>query len=1140
MTSRAFGGRAVAAVVGAVAWVVAIGAWAFGLRAADGGLEFFEQRVRPVLAEHCAGCHGSGLGQPKGGLRLDGKAGWEKGGANGPAIVPGKPAESLLVRAVRREPGVKAMPPEGEGRRPLSAEEARALEEWVAMGAPDPRDERPLVKGGDPGRHWAFQRPRPPVRPAVRDLAWPRGDLDFHVLAGLERQGLRPMSEADRRTWMRRVTFDLTGLPPTMEEVEGFEKDIHDGAHERVVDRLLASPRFGERWGRWWLDVARYADSKGYVFEEERRYAYSHTYRDWVVRAFNRDLGYDRFLMEQIAGDRLATPEDPWPMAALGFLTLGRRFLNNQNDIIDDRIDVVFRGTQALTVGCARCHDHKSDPIPTTDYYGLHGVFASSEEPGEKPLLGPNPNPHRAAEYEVEKKKRERELADYRAEQTAGVLRRLRERVGEQMLTAEETRSLDGSATESAARQRSLDPGLISAWKDYLGRSRGEPRGVFMAWHAMAGLGTNDFAGAARRKLEEWSGASGAGVNEWVMKALVETAPTNMAAVAAAYGRAFGRADKAWDEAREEAKKAGKPGPAALSDAAAEALRVVLHGAESPIVTATRDINRYFEVAVAQKSRALARKVEELDATHPGAPLRAMAILDKAVAVEPVVFKRGNPGSHGPRVPRQFLSAVAVPGAAPFKDGSGRLELARLIASPDNPLTARVFVNRVWGQLVGQPLVSAVADFGTRTEPPLNPALLDHLAVGFVRDGWSMKALARRIVLSATYRQASGPGSPAEMAVVFERNVAIDPANAWNWRMNRKRMDFEGLRDAILFASGRLDHAIGGQPVAMFESMDSPRRTLYGFIDRQNLPGILRSFDFANPDTSVARRFQTTVPQQSLFMLNHGFVAESARAAARASAGSLKGDGDEASARVRALYRALFQRMPDAEELRAGLMFVAGQGRVEPERRPAATWSQGTGRWAAAAGRVEGFAPFKVYKDKDARWQSEDAFPAKGKAGHAFLKARGGHPGRDESVAVVRRWTAPVACDVEVDGEVSHPSEKGDGVEAVVVSSRRGVLGRWAVQHGRARAAVESFRVERGEVIDFVVMPRQSDDSDSFEWSPVVRETPEAGVGAAGIGVRSWEVARDFRGPATDPAPLDAWARYAQVLLAANEFVFID
>ena len=1126
MQTHGWTARIAGILAGCLAWCAAA--------ANDPGTEFFENRVRPVLAEHCLGCHGAGVGQPKGGLRLDTRAGRNKGGANGPVIAPGKASESPLIKAIRREKGVEPMPPEGDGRRPLNLSERAALEEWVAMGAPSPADAQPSLKGTDPARHWAFQRPVLPPVPAVRDHGWPRAALDLHVLAGLERHGLKPSPEADGRTWLRRVTFDLTGLPPTMDEMDSFLGDAPENAHERAVDRLLASPRFGERWGRWWLDVARYADSKGYVFEEERRYAYSHTYRDWVVRALNRDLPYDRFLMEQIAGDRMTTAGDPWPMAALGFLTLGRRFLNNPNDIIDDRIDVVFRGTQALTVGCARCHDHKSDPIPTADYYALHGVFASSEEPGEKPLLGPNPNPHRAAEYEAERRKREKDLADYRAEQTALVLKKLRERIGDELLTAQEAAALDGSATEALARGRSLDPGLISAWKDYLASSRSNGDGPWGPWHALASLGTNDFAAQARRRIEAWNAEGSAKANPWVLEALREVAPTNMTSVAAAYGRAFARADKAWNDARDEARKAGKPEPESLGDSPAEALRRVLHGPSSPILAATRDINRFFETSVAQKSRAMVRKVEELDATHPGAPLRAMALVDKAQPVEPVVFKRGNPGSHGPKVQRKFLTALPLPGSAPFKDGSGRLEMARLIASEENPLTARVMVNRVWGQLVGQPMVTAVSDFGTRTEPPLNPALLDHLAVRFMQQGWSTKTLVRDIVLSATYRQASGPRDSDGASSAFQANAAIDPANAWHWRMNRKRMDFEGLHDSILFAAGTLDEAIGGQPVDMFDSMESRRRTLYGFIDRQNLPGVLRSFDFANPDTTVARRFQTTVPQQALFMLNNKFVGEAARAAAIAA------NARDDAARIRALYRAFFQRDPDADEVRAGRVFVASQSAVVPEPRPAATWAFGTGRWVSRTGRLEDFMPFKVFKEKDGRWQASGEFPAKDSSAYASLKAKGGHPGRDNAAAVVRRWTAPTSADVTITGDINHPSEAGDGVDALVVSSRRGVLGRWHVHHGIASTAVQAFRVERGEVVDFVVLPGATDHSDSFDWAPVVRMTGTGEGAMALMGPRSWEAARDFRGPTKDAPALDAWGRYAQVLLSSNEFVFID
>jgi hypothetical protein len=1097
-------------------------------------VEYFEKSIRPILIDHCYPCHSAPSGKTKGGLRLDIRSGWEKGGANGPAIVPGKPAESLLISAVRgTAKDLEQMPPKGDGRSFLTPAQIGALEEWIQLGAPDPRVDAAATTLPDPARHWAFQRPVDPPRPKVQAGNWPRQDLDFHVLAQLEAHQLTPAPEASPRTLLRRITHDLTGLPPTAAEMAEFLSDARPDAYDRAVDRLLASPRYGERWGRWWLDVARYADSKGYVFEEERRYAYAYTYRDWVVRAFNRDLPYDRFLQEQIAGDKLATPEDPWPMAAMGFLTLGRRFLNNEADIIDDRIDVVFRGTQGLTVGCARCHDHKSDPIPTADYYSLYGVFASSHEPGEKPFLSANPNPHAAAAYEVERANREKELADYRAEKTEEVLKRLRDKAGDYLLCAQETLTADGSKTEGVARERKLDPGMVAAWKRRLENARKEPHPVLSLWNRVASIGTNNFPAGIQTLLGEPTPKPEA-ANPALLTALKSEPPTSLAEAAQRFSKALNIADKAWQDAREEARKAGKPEPQTLADAAQEPLRAFLHGPDSPIREALGDINRFFDTPVAQKTRALRRKADELDATHPGAPLRAMALLDKGQPVDPVIFKRGNPGNRGPAVPRQFLGILEGSGRQPFKDGSGRLELARALTRPENPLTARVLVNRVWGRHFGTPLVKTPADFGIRTEPAANPALLDHLAVRFMESNWSFKQLHREILLSATYRQASDPGDSKSMHATFARNQSIDPGNQWNWRMNRKRFDFEALRDSLLLVTEGLDGTIGGQPVAMFEDKSTPRRTLYGYIDRQNLPGILRSFDFASPDTTSAMRFQTTVPQQALFMMNNEFLLELARTATT-RAGFTAATTDEA--RARWLHRQFFQRDPDRDETRLALAFVKSQKDVQPTPRPAASWTYGTARFDAATARVTDFKPFPKFKDN--RWQITGKYPAEGEAGHAALTPKGGHPGGSQNFSVTRRWTAPADLTIAVSGELNHPGKAGDGVRARIVSNRQGVIAEWKALSTTIPTGVDRIAVSAGEVLDFIVDIVESDNTDSFEWAPVL-VAQATDRNANGMPPRSWDCARDFRGPTRDPDPLGPWGKYAQVLLSSNEFVFVD
>src|SRR5262245_422694 len=363
-------------------------------------VEFFESKVRPVLAEHCFSCHGPE--KQRADVRLDARAHLVKPRDEGPIVVPGQPEKSALVRAIRHTGDIK-MPPKGK----LNSQQIDDLTNWIKLGAVWPATKSTSQDAGSSRKHWAFRPVRQPALPNVRNQDWARTAIDRFILDKLEAKGLTPNPPADPRTLLRRLYFDLIGLPPTAHEVEEFildcgfsnsdfnqskianQKSKMQEAVDRVVDRLLHSPQFGERWGRYWLDVARYADSKGYVFQEERRYPYAYTYRDYVVNAFNRDLPFDKFILEQLAADRLVANKqaEPKTQAAMGFLTLGRRFLNNVHDIIDDRIDVVTRGLMGLTVQCARCHDHKYDPIPSKDYYSLYGVFASSMEPKDLPLI---------------------------------------------------------------------------------------------------------------------------------------------------------------------------------------------------------------------------------------------------------------------------------------------------------------------------------------------------------------------------------------------------------------------------------------------------------------------------------------------------------------------------------------------------------------------------------------------------------------------------------------------------------------------------------------------------------------------------------------------------------------------------------
>ncbi|MDR3636613.1 MAG: DUF1549 and DUF1553 domain-containing protein [Isosphaeraceae bacterium] len=922
--------------------------------------------------------------------------------------------------------------------------------------------------------------------------------------------GRRP-APAPRRTLIRRATLDLTGLPPTPAEVAAFEADPAPDAFAKVVDRLLASPRYGERWGRHWLDVARYADTKGYVFQQERRYPYSYTYRDYVVRAFNDDKPYDRFVIEQIAADRLPAQGDNRALAALGFLTVGRRFLNVNEDIIDDRIDVVTRGLLGLTVVCARCHDHKYDPIPTDDYYSLSGVFASSDEPADLPVLdGAAPRPE-TVEFERAVAVRRKEQDDYIAKLAGEAEADVRGRMDAYLRAAFEL-GFNGKNPkfDERAKADGLPPGrlryFMERWQARLAATARSHDPILSPWHAFAALAADTFpakAAEVSKTLAEPADAKPK-PNPIVAQAFAEKTPASMAEVVARYGALFGQTEARWREA-------SKAGAKALPEPDWEALRLVLYAPDGPLAFATEKRPPWLSGDEHNHLQALAKQVDELQVMHPGAPARAMVMTDRPNPVEPHVLIRGNPGRPGKAVPRRFVKLLSASDRKPFQAGSGRLELAQAIVRPDNPLTPRVLVNRVWSWHFGQGLVDSPSDFGLRCEPPANPALLDYLAAAFVRDGWSIKSLHRRIMLSSVYQQ-----SGENVAAYAER----DPQNRLLWKFNRQRLDFEAMRDSLLAVSGRLDATMGGRAVSITEPPFSSRRTLYGLIDRQNLDGMFRSFDFASPDATSPRRFVTTVPQQALFLMNSPFVIEQSRDLAAFAQAA----GSDSTSRIRALYFRLFGRAPSPAETALALEFVDRQGGQET---PAPNWQYGYGTLDESAQRVTRFEPFAHWTGS--LWQPGPTVPLP-QVNYVQLSAEGGHTGPDASHAAIRRWTARGDGVVAIEGSLRHDNPQGDGVRGRIVSSRSGVLGTWVAHHGRVETRVDHVEVRKGETIDFVADCRADDGFDSFAWSPVVRALSPTPA--------SWSAKDDFQGPG--PRPLGPWEEYAQVLLLTNEFMFVD
>jgi len=663
-------------------------------------LQFFESEVRPLLTDHCYECHAGESRILRGGLRLDHRAGWLRGGDSGPAIVPGDPQNSLLMQAVRYES--MEMPPAGR----LSEQQTAVLGEWIRRGAPDPRLEAPPAKlqpvDWDAARkHWAFQPIPDAEPPAESDPLWSKNPIDRFVRARLRQAGMEPAVAADRRTLIRRATFDLTGLPPTPEETAAFIADPAEDAFDRVVDRLLSSPAYGERWGRHWLDLVRYATTNG--ADENHGLPEAWRYRDWVIRSLNVDLPMDQFIVQQLAGDLLPVPEDEQAagdlLTATGLLVLGPKMLAEQDkekmliDIADEQVDTISRTMLGLTLSCARCHDHKFDPLSARDYYALAGIFYSTRTMQNRDFVS----------KWMERPLPSREVTERRRQ-----------------------------------HQQRID--------------------------------------AVKSELEQL-------------------------------------------------KVAGQKELAAARQAELEKLQ--------------KELPQYAMVMAAEEGERCNLPVH-LRGNHlkPG----------------PDLVPRGMPS---------ILTEVA-PADSISGDESGRLQLARWLVSPQQPLTARVMVNRLWMWHFGRPLMRSPSNWGLQAEAPSHPELLDWLARELMRRGWSLKSMHRLVLSSRTWQMSS-----VQRADYQE----LDPENRLLWRQNRRRLEAEEVRDAVLLTGGGLDRTSGG----MAGSVDAPRRAIYLPIDRAALYEMFSTFDYVETAGHIEQRPATTVPNQALFLLNSSLVHEQSR-----------------------------------------------------------------------------------------------------------------------------------------------------------------------------------------------------------------------------------------------------------------------
>ena len=935
--------------------------------------DFFEGKIRPVLEENCYKCHSIEKGKSKGNLTLDTKPGWEKGGDSGPAIVPGNVEKSPLYTALTYKDKDLQMPPSSSGGK-LGDAQIADIAAWIKMGAPDPRvDVKKSKRTGltDSARgHWAYGPVTKPAVPINKNQQWCRTPIDCFILQKLEAAGMLPSPDAERETLLRRVSLDLTGLPPTYAEVESFMSDASPNAYEKVVDRLLASPAYGERWGRHWLDTARYADTVGGPRNANRggqyRYPDAWTYRDYVVRSFNEDKPYTEFVTEQLAADLIpgVQPNDS-RLAALGFITVGERF-RNQNDVINDRIDTVSKGFLSLTVACARCHDHMFDPIPTKDYYALHGVFSSITEPSEKPLIGMKSTPQQRQDFEKKYVALIKNLGNRYYDIVGRDLAEFYRVPGPYIRAAFTNGGKKGNKGNDEQKdlvaQYKLDPELVqllgrgiqrnpSVWGPLASFKNG---GNGLKFRKMTPMAATVAAGRLEAKLGDkgaklgamMSERAGAGTNPLVEKALTDAQPKSFDAAIEVYAQLFtslSAKTKAFIPTMKGATSITVPG---YDDNLVDLLRGPFEVVPAPMIS-----QDWIEGAVQGWPQKLAGRaglnfseINLLEISHPGAPAHAMIVKDKASPVNSPVFIRGQQESKGAIVPRGFLEILS-PGhkSVEFSKGSGRLELAQCIASKENPLTARAIVNRVWMHHFGEGFVRTPDDLGTMSEKPSHPELIDYLANWFMNDGgWSLKRLHKFIVMSRVFQESSHTRPEYEV---------IDPANRLLWRANVRRLDFEATRDSLLVYSGDLDRTVGGKPINLTDEPYSYRRSVYGYIDRGNLPELMAHFDFSDPDMPNSKRSTTIVPQQALFLMNSPMIVDVARKVlarpevARQNGGLFK---------VAALYRIIFQRSPKPQETQQALRFVEAETKLQGEAAAeigTKTASAGNGKGGAGKGR---------------------------------------------------------------------------------------------------------------------------------------------------------------------------------------------
>jgi len=864
-------------------------------QAADpGDAEFFETKIRPLLSENCYACHTS---SKMGGLQLVSKETAVRGGASGPAIRPGNAKTSLLYQVVSHTHDRLKMPPTGK----LADQQIEDIKLWIEAGAVWPKtDDVNLLVAEVEGSNyqispqqrafWSYQPARAPEVPAVKREQWVQQPVDRFVLARLEAAGIGPVQQASKRDLLRRATFDLIGLPPTPAEVADFLDDDSADAFARVVDRLLASPHYGERWGRYWLDLARYADGN-LGASEDAPYKNAFRYRDWVIQSFNDDLPYDQFVRAQLAADLFPEGQREKHLAALGFLSLYTAG--------DDRVDVTTKTFLGLTVGCAQCHDHKYDPIPTKDFYSLQGVFSSSELQ-EYPLVPEEQVAHwKEEKAAVDAKKAE--LTKYINDQSASLRKILFTQTAQYMMAARRVIQQNVEVSDAAAAAE-LDAAILGRWVIYLRDTRIE-HAFLDGWRAVIESNGSDADALAAAKAFQQTAID-------VDREKTELEDRNYVRLGGAKGAADENTRQYTNLEFLDLKKWYLWRDLAYNPYAPDGFKfdggVFYFGDKKGF-----EIDRFLSGPWKAHLDNLRVELKQLQKKLPEQYPFLHALKDKDDPEDLRVAIRGDTDNRGELAPRSFLHILSEGEPTPFTEGSGRLELANVIASPDNPLTARVMVNRIWMGHFGVGLVRTPSNFGQMGERPTDPLLLDYLATRFVESGWSIKDLHRQIMLSATY----------QLSVAHdEKNASVDPDNTLYWRANLvQRLDAEALRDSILALAGQLDDSVGG-PAEDFGT-NFHRRTIYGNVSRTKADRTMALFDFPDPNSTSAVRAQTLGPMQRLYFMNNDFVLQQAEALAKRIQSEVEGGEED---RIRRAYDLVFSRPPNQEELALGMEYLQG------------------------------------------------------------------------------------------------------------------------------------------------------------------------------------------------------------------------